>query len=155
MKRGGVAHRSNLTPDLKRHLGSANKAFLDGDYDQSVELLQEIIKQSPRASEPYHTMAMIYEELEDTNKSLLFYMVAAHLRPSDGALWKRIAELSRASDMLDQCTYCLRMAVRADHSDADSLRELAEIFIDSGKTLKVHLAFLMIFAYWIGTWIHD
>ena len=76
-------------------VGLANQAFLAGDYGESCTLLHEAIRVCPHAYEPYHTLGIIHEEREDINKALLFYMVAAHLKPKDSDLWKRLATLSR------------------------------------------------------------
>ena len=49
----------------------------------------------PHAHEPYRMMATIHEDGGDMEKAVLFYMIAAHLRPSDVELWKKLALLSR------------------------------------------------------------
>jgi general transcription factor 3C polypeptide 3 (transcription factor C subunit 4) len=55
----------------------------------------EVVRQSPNLVDPYHTLGLIYEELGQVEKSLEFFMIAAHLTPKDTSLWKRLAFLSR------------------------------------------------------------
>lgn len=76
-------------------MAQANSAFFGEDYDAAKLLLQQVIQLCPHAHEPYRMMATIHEDQGETEKAVLFYMIAAHLRPSDVELWKKLALLSR------------------------------------------------------------
>ena len=41
----------------------------------------EVVRLSPNAAEPYHTIGTIHEAKGDPRKALDFYMIAAHLPP--------------------------------------------------------------------------
>lgn len=53
-------------------------------------MLKEVIRLAPNLSDPYHTLGLIYKDLNDEKKSMNFYMIAAHLNPKDCALWKNL-----------------------------------------------------------------
>lgn len=49
---------------------------------------------------------MIYEDDEDMEKALQFGLIAAHLNPSDGEEWIRLAEMSLEQDNIRQAILC-------------------------------------------------
>lgn len=53
-------------------------------------MLKEVVRLAPNLSDPYHTLGLIFKELNDEKKSLNFYMIAAHLNPKDSSLWKNL-----------------------------------------------------------------
>jgi general transcription factor 3C polypeptide 3 (transcription factor C subunit 4) len=55
----------------------------------------EVVRQSPNLVDPYHTLGLICEEMGEVEKSLEFFMIAAHLTPKDSVLWRRLATLSK------------------------------------------------------------
>lgn len=61
---------------------------------------------APLAFEPFSTLAMIYEDDEDTEKALQFGLIAAHLNPSDSEEWIRLAEMSLEQDNIRQAILC-------------------------------------------------
>ena len=48
----------------------------------------------PHASEPYLTLATIYEDLGDFKKLLQIVMIVAHLKRTDIDLWAKSADLA-------------------------------------------------------------
>jgi tetratricopeptide (TPR) repeat protein len=79
---------------LSTTFGKANTAYTLGQYQESIRLFHEIIKEAPQASQPWAQVAMIYDELGETLKSLQAYLIAAHLIKTDADLWRRIGEMS-------------------------------------------------------------
>ena len=61
---------------------------------------------APLAYEPFSTLAMIYEDQGDMEKSLQFELIAAHLNPSDTEEWVRLAEMSLEQDNIKQAIFC-------------------------------------------------
>lgn len=57
----------------------------------------EVVRLSPNAAEPYHTIGTIYEAKGNPRKALDFYMIAAHLPP------KVRSNVILASDMQGSC----------------------------------------------------
>ncbi len=76
-------------------MGLANAEFVNGNYAEATAILHDLIQIHPDAAEPYQTLAMLHEDQGDAEKSLLFLMVTAHLKPRDPDLWSRAASLSQ------------------------------------------------------------
>lgn len=108
---------TRLTPALMGLMGEANLRFARGDIETAEKMCHEIIKQVPTASEPYQTLAQIYEN--DSTKHLQFSLLAAHLRPSDANEWLRLAALCKQSDEIKQEMICYNRAVRAQPQNLD------------------------------------
>jgi tetratricopeptide (TPR) repeat protein len=94
-RRGRRKKLSRLTPEGSRLYNLASKSFLMGDYAEAQQFLQQTIQICPMAAEPYQTLGAIYEDMGNTDKALLFYMVAAHLRPQRADQWRHTATLFR------------------------------------------------------------
>ncbi len=83
-----------LTDEQSRLLGEANMAYTQGQYTEAIRYLHQLIRGAPYAHQAWFTLAMIHEELEDADKALQFYLIAAHLTPKDVELWKRLGDMS-------------------------------------------------------------
>lgn len=70
---------------------------------------------APLAYEPFSTLAMIYEDEGDTDKSLQFSLIAAHLNPSDCEEWIRLAEMSLEQNNIRQAIICYSKGERKRH----------------------------------------
>lgn len=77
-------------------------------FDASVVVKEyfHLCLSAPLAFEPFSTLAMIYEDDEDTEKALQFGLIAAHLNPSDSEEWIRLAEMSLQQDNIRQAILC-------------------------------------------------
>lgn len=100
-----------LSPALIGLMGEANIRFVRGEKDIAEKMCHEIIKQCPRAPEPYQTLAQIYES--DPDKSLQFSLLAAHLGPPDADEWLRLAAISKQRNDVKQEMLCLSQAIKA------------------------------------------
>ncbi|XP_047525311.1 general transcription factor 3C polypeptide 3 [Pieris napi] len=108
---------TRLTPALVGLMGEANLRFVRGDVEMAEKMCHEIIKQLPTASEPYQTLAQIYEH--DVEKSLQFSLLAAHLSPTDSNEWLRLAAVSNQKNDLKQEMICYTQAIKADPHNFD------------------------------------
>lgn len=90
-KKGTVTY----PPEVQKLLGLANSAYVNRDYDQAVDYFQQVIVTHPNVFQAWNIMGVIQEELGNTEKALQLYLVAAHLTPKDGALWKKLAVISK------------------------------------------------------------
>ncbi|KAF9100961.1 transcription factor TFIIIC subunit tfc4 [Mortierella sp. GBA35] len=108
-------------PEVQKLLGLANNAYVNKDYDQAVDLFQQVIVTHPNVFQAWNIMGVIQEELGNTEKALQLYLVAAHLTPKDGALWKKLAVISKDCGYDQQALYCFSRAFRADKNDMDAL----------------------------------
>ncbi|KAK5641032.1 hypothetical protein RI129_009579 [Pyrocoelia pectoralis] len=96
---------------IKALIGEANLRFARGDREIAKKICYEIIRQHCTFSEPYITLAQIFET-DDPAKSLDYYMVAALCNPRDVNLWTRSAQLSLDADKVNQAIFCYTNAVR-------------------------------------------
>ncbi|KAL6047686.1 General transcription factor 3C polypeptide 3 [Balamuthia mandrillaris] len=125
--------RSKLSPELSRMMGEANMLYMSGDFDDAVNLLLELVRRAPNVSDPYHTLGLIHEDMQDRKKALEFYMIAAHLTPKDATLWKRLGLMSRQENNPKQAIYCYSRAIRLDGRDVDSLWDRSVIYAEMGR----------------------
>ncbi|KAG0332404.1 transcription factor TFIIIC subunit tfc4 [Podila horticola] len=116
-KKGAVVYH----PEVQRLLGLANSAYVNKEYKEAVELFQQVIIKDPRVFQAWNTMGVIQEELGNTEKALQLYLVAAHITPKDGDLWKKLAQISKDCGYNQQALYCFTKAYAADKTDLDSL----------------------------------
>ncbi|KAG0376663.1 transcription factor TFIIIC subunit tfc4 [Mortierella sp. AD032] len=116
-KKGTVTY----PPEVHKLLGLANNAYVNRDYDQAVDYFQQVIVTHPNVFQAWNIMGVIQEELGNTEKALQLYLVAAHLTPKDGALWKKLAVISKECGYDQQALYCFTRAFRADKNDMDAL----------------------------------
>ncbi|KAF9949323.1 transcription factor TFIIIC subunit tfc4 [Mortierella alpina] len=117
-----------LTPKTRREkkkvqalLGQANYAYVSKDYKTAVDVFQQVIVKNPSVFQAWNSMGLIQEELGNIEKALQLFMVAAHLTPKDGALWKKLAVISKQRGYDQQALYCFSRAYRADKDDMDAL----------------------------------
>ncbi|CAJ0908280.1 1980_t:CDS:10 [Entrophospora sp. SA101] len=68
----------------------SHQLYVLKDYPKAIEVLQEVIKIDPNIHSAWFTLGTIQDEIGCLEKALQLYLVAAHLTPHDGALWKRL-----------------------------------------------------------------
>ena len=73
-----------MSVEFRALLGEANMSFAEGNYEQAIVELKNCVQQAPTVPDPYFTLAMVYEKLNDTPKALSFYHIAAALTPKVG-----------------------------------------------------------------------
>ena len=110
--------RSKLHRALRGLMGEANIRFSRGDHEEAILMCMEIIRQAPLAYEPFSTLAMIYEDQGDMEKSLQFELIAAHLNPSDTEEWVRLAE-----DNIKQAIFCYTKGLKYELTNVRYLWE--------------------------------
>ncbi|XP_043916555.1 general transcription factor 3C polypeptide 3 [Protopterus annectens] len=124
--------RSKLPRALRGLMGEANIRFARGDREDAILMCMEIIRQAPLAYEPFSTLAMIYEDQGDMEKSLQFGLIAAHLNPSDTEEWVRLAEMSLEQDNIKQAIFCYSKALKYDPTNVRYLWERASLYEQMG-----------------------
>ncbi|XP_044758559.1 general transcription factor 3C polypeptide 3 [Coccinella septempunctata] len=84
---------SKLTPQLKGLMGEANLRFAKGEIETAEQMCLEVIRQQPKAWEPYLTLSQIYES-KDSSKCKGYLTIATYLNPSNTSTWCRLAEMA-------------------------------------------------------------
>ncbi|KAG9477965.1 hypothetical protein GDO78_013124 [Eleutherodactylus coqui] len=125
--------RSKLPRALRGLMGEANIRFARGEAEEAVLMCMEIIRQAPLAYEPFSTLAMIYEDQGDMEKSLQFELIAAHLNPSDTEEWVRLAEMSLEQDNIKQAIFCYSKALKYNPTNVRYLWERSSLYEQVGE----------------------
>ncbi|KAI5068021.1 hypothetical protein GOP47_0016366 [Adiantum capillus-veneris] len=132
-----VRRRAKGNPQITKKLGEANLLYATSEYDKALQLLEEIVRLAPNMPEPYHTLGLVYNSMGNRKKAINFYMLAAHLKPKDVSLWKRIAAWSLEEGLsTGQAIYCLRRAAKSDPEDVLVKWELASLFAEIKEFAK-------------------
>ncbi|XP_072285901.1 general transcription factor 3C polypeptide 3 [Pyxicephalus adspersus] len=125
--------RSKLPRALRGLMGEANIRFARGEREEAIMMCMEIIRQAPLAYEPFSTLAMIYEDQGDMEKSLQFELIAAHLNPSDTEEWVRLAEMSLEQDNIKQAIFCYSKALKYAPTNVRYLWERSSLYEQMGE----------------------
>ncbi|KAF9432742.1 transcription factor TFIIIC subunit tfc4, partial [Entomortierella beljakovae] len=128
-------------PEVQRLLGMANNAYVNKDYEEAVKLYQQVIVDHRNVFQAWNIMGVIQEELGNTEKALQLYLVAAHLTPKDGALWKKLAVISKNCGYDQQALYCFSRAYRADKNDMDALWDRSIMYQILNESYKAIMGF--------------
>lgn len=89
-KRKVTQGEARLPAAVKEQLGRANALYIEKDYGQAVDLLQDLITKYPNVHQAWNTLGLVQEEMGNTERSLQLRMVAAHINQGDIALWKEL-----------------------------------------------------------------
>ncbi|CAJ0749398.1 2726_t:CDS:10, partial [Entrophospora sp. SA101] len=155
----GIGPRNHaLPPTLRAKVGEANLHYVNRDYPKAIEVLQEVIKIDPNIHSAWFTLGTIQDEIGCPEKALQLYLVAAHLTPHDGALWKRLDHSA-----VHQAIYCFSKAIRCDPNDAidgftgllekvphdmNILREISKIHVQTSEIPKAIELYLDAYSYY-------
>lgn len=60
-------------------LGNANRYYATGELDEAIGVLQDVVRIDPGIRAPWFTLATIWEEKGDREKSIMFKIVGTHL----------------------------------------------------------------------------
>src|SRR3989338_2020423 len=95
-KKSGHARskRRKFPPEVELLMGQANAAYAEENLTEAIHLYQEVVRRVSRHSEPYQSLAMIYEDMGILDKASDFWLLAAHLEVKNTDLWKKLAYLA-------------------------------------------------------------
>ncbi|OII75297.1 TPR repeat containing basal transcription factor [Cryptosporidium ubiquitum] len=105
--------RQNVSIEIEKLLQKANDAYLEKKFILAIEILEEIVVKAPGLHDPFHMLGLIYEqELDDKEKAIGFYLVAAHLVSTDFFLWRRIGQMSAEIQDWGRAIYCYSKCIK-------------------------------------------
>lgn len=91
----------------------ATDLYLNKNFEEAVKILKELIRRAPGLHDPFHMLGLIYQnEYNDVTTANSYYLLAAHLVPTDTDLWQRIGEMSQETGNIDQAIYCFKKCQR-------------------------------------------
>ncbi|CAL8094799.1 unnamed protein product [Orchesella dallaii] len=127
-----VRKRRKMPPTIKNLMGEAHVRFARGDLSGAETICMEVIKEQPTYKDPFHTLAMIYENQGNRQKSLQFYLICALLDPKRFDDWPRLAEMSVEEDNTQQAIMCLNKAVSVEPGNVKLHLRRCQLLKDSG-----------------------
>lgn len=132
-----------LPPALQGMMGQANLCYVKGETEMAERLCLEIIRQEPTASEPYLTMAQIYENT-DQEKYEELMLIAAHVT-STVFQWLSVADIFMEKGNLKKASFCYAKATRCDPKDLSIRMKRLEILQKLGDRKHVlHCTYCML-----------
>ncbi|XP_074640926.1 general transcription factor 3C polypeptide 3-like [Tubulanus polymorphus] len=118
---------SRLAKDLQGLMGEANLMYARGQHMEAIKMCMEVVRLAPTAPEPFQTLAMLYDEIGDTEKSMQFLLIAAHLMPSNAEQWMRLAEMAVDFNKLKDAITYLSKAIKAEPGNIDLIFERSSL----------------------------
>merc|ERR1719329_1444570 len=67
-----------VSPEVQKLITKGQVQYSDGNLDEAMETMQEVIRQQPDVVEPYHVLTVIFEEKRDVPKMLKAMLLAAY-----------------------------------------------------------------------------
>ncbi|XP_038879313.1 general transcription factor 3C polypeptide 3 [Benincasa hispida] len=128
--------KKKLNRDVTKLLGDATLCYAQGQHEKAVSILRQVVLQAPDLPDSYHTLGLVYNAIGDDVKAMGFYMLAAHLMPKDSSLWKLLFSWSIDRGDIDQASYCLSKAIKAEPDDIDLLFHRASLYLERGDCEK-------------------
>lgn len=83
-----------LSQEVQMLIGQGNQAFVDGDIQSTMRIMQEVIRIEPRAAAAWSVLANCYVDLKEPRKALQLRIMAAHLN-HDAEEWEQLARESK------------------------------------------------------------
>ncbi|XP_065214055.1 general transcription factor 3C polypeptide 3 [Planococcus citri] len=130
--------RSKLSATLRGVMGQANVCYAQGDTETAVKMCLEIIKEEPQASEPFKTLASIYEEMGESEKAVQMRLIAAHLGPASKEEWMELGQMLKKKGHHKQAVMCYTKAINYDELNLE-LYELRASLMKEARILSVEV----------------
>ena len=134
----GRSTTHKLSSEASFLMGKANSSFVSHDFATAIEYLYEVIKVSNESPEPYKTLGLIYEELQEFEKSLGLFMIAVHLDPQDSDTLLKIVNISLRQGKMLEAVYFLKKSITSlgNSSSFELFKKLSSIHISLGDLRK-------------------
>lgn len=126
---------------MRTLIGEGNTAYVDGDLQEAIRIMTEVIRIEPRAVSAWSVLATCYRELDEPVKALQVGIMGAHLR-HDPDEWHQLARQSRDSGHSQQALYCLGKAMRLGPTNFDAIWDRASLAKEVGDLPAARNAYL-------------
>ncbi|RWS28309.1 general transcription factor 3C polypeptide 3-like protein, partial [Leptotrombidium deliense] len=135
-RQSGVRIRRRLPRDLMGLVGEANLCFARGQHEDAIRMCLEVKRLAPTAPEPFQTLGMLYEEMEDMEKAFQYHLIAAYLCPSDGDNWIKVAEMAVKLKHFQQAITCYSHAIKIFPTNIELLWQRCKLHENLGDLKK-------------------
>ncbi|KAL5525422.1 TFC4 [Sanghuangporus sanghuang] len=129
----GRRHRRGpvLSHQVRALIGEGNSAYVDGNLQEAIRIMTEVIRIEPRAASAWSVLATCYREMSEPTKALQVAIMGAHLR-HDPDEWHELARQSRDAGQAQQALYCLAKTMRLDPANFDAIWDRASLAKEVG-----------------------
>lgn len=141
-----IKKRSVLDASLQGLMGQANLSYAKGQVAIAEKICLEIIRQNPLASEPFFTLADIYENKDD-EKYLNFLTIAAHLDPTNRDNWIRIAEMQIQKKNFQKARVFYSKAIKYIPKDYDIRLRKGKLLEQMNDTFQAMMTYMKMIPY--------
>jgi len=117
-------------------LGEANKMYVRGELERSVELIKEALRYHTTSESAYYLLGVIYDEMGESEKSFNAFLITASIKKTDIALWKRLYALKKAEKNTEYQIYILKRMKKLENS-LDILEEMHRAYAEQKNTEKI------------------
>ncbi|KAH9092085.1 hypothetical protein Ae201684P_011622 [Aphanomyces euteiches] len=141
-----------VPPEYAQLMGEANAAYISGDHVKAISMLKDFVKKAPTVPDPYHTLGVIYEKLNDRLKAIQFFLIACSLTPTSLEtrwLHGKGRRQFGASYLLLQNV----LATQADPKDVETLYIYAEMCKEGGDNRRAAEALKKIANLDLSVWL--
>ena len=105
-----------LPQEISDALSQAQFYYANGDYPPAIELLSTVTRLAPHLPDPFHIMALIYEDCGDKLRSLQFFVLAAVYTPKSADVWIKVCDLATELKEYEQAMSALNHAMKRQQS---------------------------------------
>ena len=105
-----------LPQEISDALSQAQFHYANGDYPPAIELLSTVTRLAPHLPDPFHIMALIYEDCGDKLRSLQFFVLAAVYTPKSADVWIKVCDLATELKEYEQAMSALNHALKRQQS---------------------------------------
>lgn len=122
------------THEFKIKLSEASNAFIDGDYDGAILLVQRAIQENPEQFSAHSLLSEIFLAQGKQDKAVTALFNAAHTRPKDPKIWLKVAKmmLEMAGDdrikALTDVIYCYSRIIDLDRRNFNMRFQRAALY---------------------------
>lgn len=127
-------------------LKEANELFVKGNTNQCFGLLQKAVVLAPNDFRVYYLLALIHEERQNYEKSLMAYTAAAVLKKNDVSLWKKMLDIALQTNRQRDQIQALERIFRKEPSEAILIKKL-EILKEMRKKYAIIACQIQLFTY--------
>ncbi|EKM52010.1 uncharacterized protein PHACADRAFT_150922 [Phanerochaete carnosa HHB-10118-sp] len=132
-----------LSPDVEVLIGQGHQAFIDGKFEDTTRIMQEVIRIEPRDPRAWSVLAQCCEIKEESRKALQLRIMAAHLN-QEAEEWEQLAKQSRREGYHQQALYCYRKLHQLDPDNLNALWDRATLAKQLGEPRTARVSLLAI-----------
>jgi hypothetical protein len=130
----GVTTGSNLSPEISKQLGEAEQSYINGNNEEAISILSQITKQAPKLAEPYKILALIYEQIPNSDLQVLqLYLLAAIYTNKDLYLWEKVYFYAKRCNECNQMLLAINRCISLQRKQPIYYQERIRILIKLGK----------------------